>query len=479
VQRKAGLVFWIMVALIVIVLFLIWEYIGFRSDTRFLPPDTTMAGLQVGGRTPEQALNALEVAFSTPIEVTYVGKELSLDPTTVDLNFDLKQTAAHLDAALAPWRGINGFVAYVLRRYPGSMDVPAAVSYSSEGLDSFLGRVAAQYDRPPQAPVPLPENLAFGPGHPGYSLDVSQSRTRLSAALVSATIKQVEMAVRIEQAPPLDINALSQLVSSLVDAHPDLTVGFFTKNLETGQELGLRSGVAFSGLSLLKIAILEETYRVLDPPLSLQTSEWLDSALGTADSNEAANMLLSQVIGQGDAYQGAESLTMSMGQLRLVNTFIAVPYDEPGAGLTISTPANSGQGISTNPTPGMQTTPLDTGLLLEMIYQCSYGGGALMAVYPDAFTTDECSEMLGRMAGNSTETAVLIETGVPAGTKVLHRHGFTSDTHADAGIVSGPGGDFVLVIYVYRPEWLEWEESSRLVANVTTAVYNYFAASAR
>ncbi|MCJ7736810.1 MAG: class A beta-lactamase-related serine hydrolase, partial [Anaerolineae bacterium] len=247
----------------------------------------------------------------------------------------------------------------------------------------------------------------------------------------------------------------------------------------TGQEIEINSEVAFSGLSLMKIAILEETYRVRDGSPDTRAVGWLSEALGPADDNAAANMLLSDVIGGGDVYLGVETLTMSLGQLRLLNTFIAAPFDAENVSLTISTPANSRKDVFANPTPHMQTTPLDMGLLLEMIHQCSQGGGMLQAVYPDAFTVQECGQMLGWLSGDSSDTAVLIETGVPGDIEVLHRYGFTGDTHADAGIVSGPNGDFVLVLFVHRPGWLEWEDSSSLVSDITAAVYNYYAASPR
>jgi len=139
---------------------------------------------------------------------------------------------------------------------------------------------------------------------------------------------------------------------------------------------------------------------------------------------------------------------------------------------TIITPANSGTDTTTEHDSYMQTTPLDIGLLLEMIYQCSHGGGALMAAYPGAFTVEECNQMIEWMSMNHVDS--FTETGVPAGTRVAHKHGFTGDTHADAALVFSPGGDFVLVVFLYRPQWLEWEESAPLIANIATATYNYF-----
>jgi beta-lactamase class A len=68
----------------------------------------------------------------------------------------------------------------------------------------------------------------------------------------------------------------------------------------------------------------------------------------------------------------------------------------------------------------------------------------------------------------------LIEEGVPPGTAVAHRHGWISDTHADAAIIYSPGGNYVIVQMLYKPNWLEWEVSSPLLANLSRATYNYF-----
>jgi hypothetical protein len=61
----------------------------------------------------------------------------------------------------------------------------------------------------------------------------------------------------------------------------------------------------------------------------------------------------------------------------------------------------------------------------------------------------------------------LLEEGLPPGTLLAHRHGWISDTHADAGIVFTPAGDYVIVEFLYKPDWLEWELSSPLLSDVS------------
>lgn len=470
-RRRSGLIAWIVIVTAIIVLFLTWQYIGYRMVTRTLPAGMTMAGLPVEGMTHEQALDTLEEAFDTPVELTYQEQSLTLSPDIIELRYDAEQTAANLDAALAARSGLDGFVAHALRRPFAPVDVPVAVSYSQERLDGFLAHVVNQYDHPPVPPVPLPDSLTFRAGQPGYQLDVEASRARLAAALISATSRRIALVVRTEEAPPLDLDTLGQMIQAMLDNHPDLIPGIFAKDLRTGDELAINAQVAYAGLSILKIAVLEETYRVLDPPLDPDVSDWLSDTLGVTSSNFKANLLLRDIIGGGDGYRGAENLTAAMNYLGLRNTFMVAPYDEVGT-LTIVTPANSRTDVTTEPDPYMQTTPLDVGLLLEMIYQCSHGGGALMAAYPGVFTTDECDQMIEWMSGNYIDS--LIEAGLPVGTQLAHKHGWTGDTHADAGVVFSPGGDFILVVFLYRPEWLEWEESAPLIADMATATYNYF-----
>jgi len=471
-RRRTGIIAWLIVIAAVAALLLAWQYLDYRSAGRTLPAGMTMAGLAVEGMTREEVFNALDVAFATPVEVIYQGEHMTLPPDSVEFRFNVEQTAANLDAALAARGDVDGFIAHILRQPSEPVDAPVAVAYSEERLDGFLARVARQYDHPPQVPVPLPSSLTFRAGQPGYELDVEASRRLLSQALASATDRHVELVARTSEAPPLEIAVLGEMLQSLVDSHPNVIAGIFVKDLQTGNEVSINADIAFSGLSVLKIAILEETYRVLDAPLDLEVTDWISDSLGITSSNFKANLLLRDVIGDGSSgYQGVENLTASMNHLGLRNTFMVAPYDAD-CPYSITTPANSRTDINTSPDICMQTTPLDIGLLLEMIYQCNQGGGGLMVAYPGSFTAEECGEMLEWMTKNSFDN--LIEAGLPEGTMVAHKHGFgDGGPHADAGIVFSPDGDFVLVVYLDSPQYLEWAESSALVASIARATYNY------
>ena len=121
----------------------------------------------------------------------------------------------------------------------------------------------------------------------------------------------------------------------------------------------------------------------------------------------------------------------------------------------------------------MQTTAEDMGSLLAMIYYCAQnGGGALIASSGDSIQPGECQQILDFMRLNRIGS--LIEEGVPRDVPVAHKHGWIGDTHGDAGIVFSPGGDYVLVTYMFKPDWLEWEISSPLLSDISRATYNFF-----
>jgi beta-lactamase class A len=163
----------------------------------------------------------------------------------------------------------------------------------------------------------------------------------------------------------------------------------------------------------------------------------------------------------------------------LPNTFLA-GYFYAGAPLleVVKTPANQRTDVFTDPDPYSQTTPSDMGMLLQDIYLCAEnGGGSLLAVFPGEITQEECRQMIEYLANN--KIGVLIEAGVPDGTRVAHKHGWVSvngiiNTIGDAGIVYTPGGNYVLVVFLYHPQQLIWEPASKLIADLSRAVYNYY-----
>lgn len=72
----------------------------------------------------------------------------------------------------------------------------------------------------------------------------------------------------------------------------------------------------------------------------------------------------------------------------------------------------------------------------------------------------------------------LLTEGLPEGTKIAHKHGWGPPGRlnmiADAGIIYSPGGDYVLVVFLYHREEMVWEPATLLVAGLSRAAYNFF-----
>jgi hypothetical protein len=193
--------------------------------------------------------------------------------------------------------------------------------------------------------------------------------------------------------------------------------------------------------------------------------------------NFTANLLLRQIgdrqLGQDSAAAGVEVLNGTLYDLGFVNTFMATPYDTENLPRYIVTPANSRTDLTTNPDPYMQTTPLEAGMLLEMIDQLSQGGGTLRVAFPGAFTAEEGQSIIDLMAEN--HEAILLEGGLPDTAQIAHKHGYVADTHANAAIVlNEEGADFCLAVFIYYENGWLGELSFPIFADIATATYNYF-----
>src|SRR5690606_13154261 len=147
--------------------------------------------------------------------------------------------------------------------------------------------------------------------------------------------------------------------------------------------------------------------------------------------------------------------------------------------------ANQRSDVNTDPDPYNQTTPTDMGMLLADIYQCaSEGGGTLRAVFPDQITQAECQDMLDILSQN--RIGILLEAGVPEGTRVAHKHGWVTNPNtqvinvmSDAGIIFTPSGDYVLVITFYQPVQLIFDPIAAIFSDLSEEVYNYYTLPSR
>jgi beta-lactamase class A len=217
-------------------------------------------------------------------------------------------------------------------------------------------------------------------------------------------------------------------------------------------------------------------FRFIDDPPS-ETALALMEEMIEQSENSSTDELAKMVIEEN---LSPLIVTEDMQTLGLENTFWGGHF-YMGAPLLqrFNTPANQRTDVDTEPDIYNQTTPAEMGMLMEDIYQCAeMGGGALIAAFPDEITQQECELMITYLARN--QIAVLIQSGVPSGTVVAHKHGWANEqdgllhTIGDVAIVYSPGGDYVLTIFVHHPVQAVFDPVNELFAELSGAVYNYY-----
>lgn len=257
----------------------------------------------------------------------------------------------------------------------------------------------------------------------------------------------------------------------------DRQASAFLMDLRTGQAVSLNPGVAYSGMSLIKIPILLAVYRALDGLPTPDEAQALGEMM-ICSSNENTNAILS-LIGNGDVLAGVQNVTDTLHRLGLQNTFLTAPLmtDPNATPVPARSLKTSADQVSADPDPFNQATPADLGDVLTAVYQCAKdGSGPLIALFGNQFTINKCRAMVLLM--DSDKIGVMVEAGVPQGTTVAHKHGWVSETHGDAAIVFTPGGDFVLTVTMRQKTWLDYTDSFPKISEIARMVYNSYNPSA-
>lgn len=245
-------------------------------------------------------------------------------------------------------------------------------------------------------------------------------------------------------------------------------------NLETGEEITFGNQYAFSGTSINKVAVLTGVFSVLDSAPEYQTAvDILNTVI--CSENTATNSLLARA-GGGDMYRGAERATQVLNAIGLQRTFITAPYEIPGREMPQPTspvryPKTSADQIKAQPDVTNQMTVDEMGYLLSSLYQCAYLEAGPLLEVETGLQPQECRKILYVMSNNTVDA--FAKAGVPEGIQVAHKHGWTAETHGNAAIVFSPGGDYVLVMMMYQPVWLVFEQSLPLVAETSRLMHNF------
>lgn len=483
--RRPNLLRWISLALILVAIgLLFFELVAYSRERSRLPHGMTIAGVPVGGLDRNAALERLLQTYSTPIELYYEDQLILLPPGRVGFRIDTEAIFAAAELMRTGDDFWSGFWDFLWGR-PGQAErLPLAADYSRAQIEEVMVDIAVRYDKPPTPARPIPGQPEFEPGEPGRVLDVARASELLGEVLMSPSSRQIVLPVYASGAARPVMNTLDTLLEQILDVEGfDGLANYYIEDFRTGevvhsayyqnQDLSAQPGIAFDAGSTMKIAIAVTFFRHFDQPLDDEADRWVTEML-TLSGNDPADWLMERI----DEETGPLFVTETLRALGLDNSYLVAWYHPPPVSLSGAIPqteANSREDIDTGPNQLNQTSPEDLGMLLSDLYTCTQGGGALLAAFPGEIQPGECRTILDTMAQN--KIGVLIEAGVPEGTRVAHKHGWTDsplDMVGDAGIVYSPGGDYVVSIFLWDEPEMIWEPASDLYSKLARAVYNYF-----
>ena len=306
---------------------------------------------------------------------------------------------------------------------------------------------------------------------------VSQRQFRLPPA--TATPQMVQ-AVGLPGASPAPLSAAfanlgeslwTLLLDSGFDPQTSRFGALYVMDLATRQAFAFGGEYAFSGTSLNKVAILAKLYELLDSPPALDmATDMLNTMI--CSENAATNRLLS-AIGNGSEWLGAQAVSEFLARQGMRNSYLTAPFTTVGTPepppFPIVAPQSSADQVKAQADYSNQLVVADIGALLVGIYDCAYGSASH---FGSGIEPRECRQMLHIMSNNTVDA--LLKTGAPADARVAHKHGWIPDTHGNAALFFTPGGDYVVAMLLFQPEWLNFQESLPLFTEVSRRIYNHF-----
>ncbi len=472
------------IALVLVVISLI----GYSRQRNDYPGGMTIAGVPVGGVDPQIASQRVLQVYSSPIEVQYGQAIIHVDPSVVGFEMDMESMMAAADLARTGGSFWGGFWNYLWNRDPTPVEIPLSATIAEDRLRDYLqNEISARYDEAPTPAQPVPGSTSFEAGAPGRVLDIDRS-VRLIEDTLRSPSKRVVVLSYGQSAPTRPtIPNLEILLKQLINTSGfDGVIGLYMLDLQTGQEIhfALDGGkeisvdpdVAFTASSTIKIPILV-SYFIKNGTAQIddQTESLLMEMIRKSDNN-ASDAIMNRI----DTNTGPLIVSDNMKTIGLNDTFLAGFFAQGSPLLKqFDTAANSRNDVYTDPDSYNQTTPIDMGMLLADIYQCSTtNGGALVAAFPDKINSDICKQIINYLSAD--KIGVLIEAGVPEGTQIAHKHGWVTGSDgiihnfSDASIVYTAGGNFVLSVYAYHPVQIVFDNANALFASLGDAVYNFY-----
>jgi len=490
-HRRARFIFFLgsSIACLLAAVFLIVQQLQvFKNQNTVLPAGSLIAGIPAGGLRPDEAgARVAQVFAMTPVELRINGSAVQIQPTESGQALDLVGMLAQANQQMSSQPFLQAFWAYLMQRASAPVQVDLSCSVDQDALRQRLSALLAQrYDTQPTPAWPVAGDVLLTPGQPGAVVDYESALPGISAALCSSTSRIVELSAVSTPALPPDPALLQPQLEAIVQGAAEFNglVEVYYQDLNSGDEIDfaytqgkpVQPGIAFTAASTIKIPVMLAAYQKVDG-LSDTLRRQMELMIDLSDNSSTAEVMQTAL----DANLAPLQVTETARAIGLENTFLA-GFFYAGAPLLqlFDTPANLRTDMSADPDIYNQTSPADMGRLLAAIQRCATdGSGPIQSALGGAVTQAECQEMLSFLARN--KKGVLIENGLPEGTRMARKYGWVTDpldglmhSASDAALVYTPNGDFVMTIYFYHPDQLDWDAAQRLSARLAAVVSNTY-----
>jgi hypothetical protein len=476
----------IIVLLITVILTTV-QLISYSRIRSNFPLGFQVGGVPIGGLNYESAAERVYSVYRSPIEVNYEGNPIQIRPAVIGFEPEVEKMLAVADNMRVTEPFWQGFWNYLWDRNIQTVNIPLNADYDEARIREYLRlEIAPRYNTPATPPTPIPGTTEFSDGDPGTELDYDRAVLQIIDALSSSSNRKVNLALVSAAIPNPSMSDLEVMLKQIIDASGfDGVVELYLQDLGSSRNLhfahmpqadNIQPNIAFSSWSIVKIPLMVTAFRYMEDPWPEEYLALMEEMIEQSE-NTSTDALAMAVI---DSNLSPMIVTEDLQRLGLVNSFWGGHF-YVGAPLLqrYQTPANQREDVSTEPDIYNQTTTSDIGMLLEDIYLCAqYGGGALLAAFPDEITQDECRLMVTYLSRN--QIAVLIQAGVPSGTTVAHKHGWANEddglihTIGDAALVYSPGADYVLTIFVHHPVQAVFDPVNALYSDLSRSIYNFF-----
>lgn len=437
----------------------------FAANSRIASVDVGGLQLEAASAKVRSALEPLE----KPLDITLADKHIALDPHTINLRVPIDDLLQEAEAQAKSNKPAQ---------------VPLQVDYDAAPLRTQLDELAKQVAIPGSIDmITSTEGISRSFVYrPGQQLNVDAALKTVDQALQTPATRQVSLSLSADDAPGrVDFGRLQEQIEAMASEWKGV-VGVALYDFKSNQTLALNEKTVFSGASVMKIPIMLQTY--LSVPSFDADEEAAMRAMIEKSDNLAANLLLAHVVGgegTDDALEGVRTMNKTLESLGLERTYQNLPYEAGEYLIKVRKiaipkgPAKEGPAPYTEPDPYVRTTPDEMMHLLVWIEQCAQGQGPLLERFSSTLSATRCKEMIARLERNDDTTRMV--AGLPPGTKVAHKSGWIEDMQADVGLVRSPAGDFVLAIYLFRPQknsYLADEVAAPVIASFARLVYSAY-----